>query len=735
MDTAMMDPTEPISTQPPMADQPATEQPKAPTVRDFSRECDKGDKCWLVRRPPLNPPEHPGCLLVKMPSLLYSALYAYWEGMGIIPVNFPAEQDPDTLQFKHPESSKPIPAWTDGKSAEIEVAVDTMYRAFRNPDATLGGSSAPVGEGPSMEPLPTETELAPALYYETVLKVIPDAKTLLHTSRAFNSVPPHKSQSREHQFFDFCKLHDGDFRNYDDSFMQLHPPIVEEMNPATGLKRRWRGFGEDSHIIGFSGTGKVYVVARENAKHSYRIYCMDATVPDNDISVGLVMKAGPDGKEHPDCDPSKVWPLFREVTVDGGQQLTLPYPPVLTAVSSQASIGSGDMLAMLLQTGTEHEYELAFVFLPYEGQPIYRKVAPPTGGFIPSFIVVSTHSAAVIVVGAKDEAEHPLPPHIWVIPLSPTSRLDTPGKHNDFVIESARLVAIQAPKMAVGEEADGKEDYNCGAYDDMDPHALLIGTHDGGAIRYHVQNLDKIYFHPTAVYFSHTTPREVQIANRATNKDKALDKVGRMRRPVLWMHASDTTIGGDRVDETVDATNILQRTCQRITAVLPTGHSWTLGDRTRVSFENLSLRKVKPFESRVTECPARCCISRGTTVAIHTMIPDSVTVVDLGTGITLGQYINPNDPSIGRVLKPGEMHRDRPFSSLWMDLGRIVVCHPSGSVSFIRKASPEQIKERDEKRREREAKARADHEAEVKRLEEETAKLSVTNNEAMTNDS
>ena len=714
----------------PMAEPVETTEPiKAPIERkqarvsDFSRPCDKGDKCWLVRRPLVTKPEKEGCLLVKLPSRLYDALCNYWSGLSVVPQNFPAEQDPDTVEINgDKESTKLIPAWVLGHGqAEVEVSVDTIWRAFRGLDVELGGTTVPTTPM-QQEEQEEQVEHSPALYLETVLKRMPDALSLIRNSPGFSRVPVHQSQSREHQFYDWCRVQDNAFINIEDCYMQMHPSVVEQINPSSGAKHIWQGFPADTHIIGLSGTGKLYVVARETPKQRYRIFRLDVTVPDEQIKDGLVMvKDQKDGKEKPEVDPSRVWPRFQEVTISEGA-LSFAQPPILTAVSSQTGLVTPDMLTMLFPSNEKDEYDLVIVLLPVGARPVMRSVVSPTRGYIPSMLAVSTQSAAVLCVDAKDHNGEPYPPHVWIIPLDPTSSLDDPEIHSQFTISGAVPIALRAPVMDAGEES-ARVSFSCMVYDELDPHALLIGTTDGGAVRYHVKVPEKTYMHPTAVYFSHSTPREIEIANRSIEREKALENVGRMRKPVLWMQASNTTLGGTRVDESADVKNIFERTGQRITSALTTGHAWSLGDRTRLANENLFLRKIRPFESRVTDAAARCCISRGSTMAVHIIVPDSLLLADMRSGLVIGSIDNPNDPSVGRVLKPGETINERAFSSLWMDLGRVVVCHTSGNVSFVRRATAEMLAERDKQRKARQA----EHEERMKKLEEDTAKLSVSN--------
>ncbi len=97
--------TEPIETKP-----AAAVERRQARVSDFARPCDKGEMLAHIRKPSAYKLDKEGCLLVTIPSRLYDAPAITGMALGIVPVNFPANRNPDEVEItdKHNLSSFPL---------------------------------------------------------------------------------------------------------------------------------------------------------------------------------------------------------------------------------------------------------------------------------------------------------------------------------------------------------------------------------------------------------------------------------------------------------------------------------------------------------------------------------------------------------------------------------------------------------------------------------------------------
>lgn len=228
-----------------------------------------------------------------------------------------------------------------------------------------------------------------------------------------------------------------------------------------------------------------------------------------------------------------------------------------------------------------------------------------------------------------------------------------------------------------------------------------------------------------------TRIKELEKRRVITPEDRRtiLETVGRLRCPVTCISTSFSTHGGrDRSDSwwgvpiatgngsKEDPRAFNWRCASRVLCGYSQGIAWQFGDRSTA--EAVQARQLLPSCVRYGSAVI-CIASCGSVVAMHVANGNELVIVNAANGEIMGSFVD--DPS------KGARDCSTIYTSLWMDLGRIVMLLPDGEIVYIVPATPEELSKRSElleKERQRQCRAA---EMGVDELASAASRLSISN--------
>lgn len=405
---------------------------------------------------------------------------------------------------------------------------------------------------------------------------------------------------------------------------------------------------------------------------------------------------------------------------------------------------------------------------------------------LPSFLVVSTRLVVAVMADSLDPVTHKPLLHMFAreFDSSDSNKLEWRSEWEAFLI----LPPVMPPNEPVPKAFEDKVEAGklsrliTGAFDAHDPMELTLGTYDGVLLPYRFYHdkdgLLSCTSRGVAPYLSPTYLDELKVncarldmleaeskrsqvelgECRARLKDQGcsaeekavlesrikelekkrvitpedrrtfLETVGRLRCPVTFISTSFGTHGGaDRAeswwgvpittgsDSKEDPRAFNWRCASRVLCGYSQGIAWQFGDRSTA--EAVQARQLAPTYARYGSaviCIANC----GSVVALHVGKGNELVIINAANGEIMGSFTE--DPAKGardcNIL----------YTSLWMDLGRIVMLMPDGEIVYIVHATPEELAKRAELIDKEQAKQRHAAEMGVDELSAAAAQLSIS---------
>jgi hypothetical protein len=406
---------------------------------------------------------------------------------------------------------------------------------------------------------------------------------------------------------------------------------------------------------------------------------------------------------------------------------------------------------------------------------------------LPSFVVVSTRLVVAVMADSLDPVTRKPLLHMFAreFDAKDSNKLEWKSDWEAFLI----LPPVMPPNEPVPKAFEDKVEAGklsrliTGAFDAHDPMELTIGTYDGVLLPYRFYHdndgLLSCASRGVAPYLSPTYLDELKVncarldmleaeskrsraelqECRARLKDprgciaeeksildkriKELEKkrvitpddrrtfletVGRLRCPVTCISTSFGTHGGvDRSDSwwgvpittgsdsKEDPRAFNWRCASRVLCGYSQGIAWQFGDRSTA--EAVQARQLAPAYARYGSaviCIANC----GSVVALHVGKGNELVIINAANGEIMGSFTE--DPAKGardcNIL----------YTSLWMDLGRIVMLMPDGELIYIVHATPEELAKRSELIEKEQSKQRHAAEMGVDELSAAAAQLSIS---------
>ncbi len=705
---------------------------------------------------------------VPLRSPLGDLLYAYYEQIGVVPHLFNPETETEAARIsRETDTTKTRTYLYAGRNpatnaVELEVHRETIGRAFYHQgvrtyaqrDAAARGKSDP-------EPLASTVDalLAARLRF-------PDVDLVYAHS------PGVRGALRQNDLR-AADLRLEPTRVAAEAYLQGDDALAEPANcEAVHLHRVWvdpnnrrhAGFPGGFSPLGVCGRGVAFGVGSvRGGEHA--LFVLNAMGTDRPVA-RLVKDADQTVKPTDEAlapgggaaagpavvitiDLASVYPVWRQV-----RALPVPAEVLRCAVSAQRAHGAPAVAACMGRTEAPDGPLGLFVYLAQPGRTsdaVARRdlvalvdPAPPTGPVLPTLLAVSDRRVLLVVTQATAGGQ-PLPPHMYVREFlfqpdaaSGRAAVGWRGDWEPFLIEMPpRSATDPPPKFYEDRLAEGTLTcITAAAFDAFDADALLLGTYDGLLLPYRLvspppgssgrvdcRRVDATPFlAPNYATELAIMQEHIRAAGGRLSREQEralLDSVGAFRSPILSIHASWGTHGGDpEVHWSRPCADRDARSAFRIACGHASGVIWQMGDADTV--DRLARMRIAPSGARAG-APVRCVYSFGRLVAINDFATNFVHLLHTSNNAPVGSVgLETKRPAAagGAAAGPGQV-----FQSLWMDVGRIVLLYPDGDVMIVVRATDEALAERARVERARAEAIRRRKEQQIKDIEETSAKL------------
>lgn len=630
----------------------------------------------------------------------------------------------------------------------------------------------------------------PAEWFDCAKTLFPDFEVVY-----WNSIPLHRAyekyvdttedkprKSREQFFFEEYRASNRGFSD-PDYCEALYLGGVSESR-RKGKKIRYRGFLGGLCVLGTSGYGVGFMLARRKKDDKMRLYVIDLAGPERPVAKYLKLEGTPEtteGEEKTKEDgskskpPAKVFDFRLDIDsvepcwVEVGGLHTSSTDTYRTAVSAQRAL-VGQALSVAVAVGSTDKTSILSVALDSLAVFVYgvstvvdnhglpRRPACsmvltklPFAPAIPSFVVVSNSILVAVFANMRDKEGKIMPPHMWAIELTYDAKRNTLGVAGDwlpFAIEMPVLSPTDPVPRSLMTQVEAGElpPVLSGSFDAYDPCELILGTFDGGLLPFHFARDPATreltctsrgiapYITPNYLYeLAEVKLKIEQCANLGkelseADKRQLLEHVGRFRCGVTSIFSSFGTHGGKLGHDywwgktlTNGADQHPRAFVERQASKILCGFANGYAWQFGDGSTTQSLAARRVLPAAQQEGSMPVSVATfGNVVVLHEADRNEIVLFDVSNNTLLGAFRDPT--KIQANMGPKVI-----YQSLWMDLHRIVAILPDGEVCIIMRLTPEAKEQRDKhKEREKEAAQRI-YDQQLKELEEKAASLNIAN--------